>query len=237
MIIPAYQEQDALPATLRELFAFTSGQLVGAPLHDCDVVVIDDGSTDRTAALAHEHGARVVSLPFNLGIGGALQTGFRFAVRHGYARAVQFDADGQHSPDCLPRLTEALADHDLVIGSRFGDGSADYQAGRVRRIAMRLLGRIVNRGGLSISDPTSGFRAFGPRALTLFATTYPTEYLDSTEALMLAHQRGLRIGEVAVDMRERSAGVASTRSWKLLFHYARLLVVLASHQNRGAAST
>ncbi len=230
MIIPAFQEQAALPETLRALRAACAHAAIGSALTQCDIVVVDDGSTDATAAVAAQAQVSVLSLPFNLGIGGALQTGFRFAVRGGYRAAVQFDADGQHDPSFIHPLVSALDTADLVIGSRFSARSAEYQAGKVRRGAMRLLGRIVNRGGLQISDPTSGFRAFGPRALELFAQSYPTEYLDSAEALVLARLRGLTVGEVAVDMHQRVAGVASTRSWSLLFHYLRLLVVLASQR-------
>ena len=230
VIIPAFQEEAALPGTLRSLDSAIHDAGTASALSRCDVVVIDDGSTDSTARVAALAGARVVSLPFNLGIGGALQTGFRYAVREGYGAAVQFDADGQHVAEFIDPLVGELDRADLAVGSRFSEQSLEYRAGRVRRLAMRLLGRIVNRGGLAITDPTSGFRAFGPRALELFAASYPTEYLDSTEALVLARNQGLRIAEIPVDMHERTAGVASTRSWRLLFHYVRLLVVLASRQ-------
>jgi glycosyltransferase involved in cell wall biosynthesis len=220
VIIPAYNEEAALPAVLaglRDRFpAF-------------DVVVVDDGSHDRTSAVAHEGGASVVTLPFNLGVGGALRTGFRYAVRNGYRRAVQLDADGQHEAAEVGALLAALDDGaDLVIGSRFAAGAGEYEVGRSRRSAMRLMQRGVRLvSGQTFTDTSSGFRAFGPDALALFAAQYPIDFLsDSVEALLAALAAGLRVVEVPVRMNVRAGGVPSTRSFKLVYHYVRLLVVL-----------
>lgn len=220
VIIPAFNEAEALPATLAELRA------VRPDLH---VVVVDDGSRDATAAVARAAGVDVLSLPFNLGIGGALRLGFRFAVEHGYERALQFDADGQHDPNEIAAILAPLDEGaDLVIGSRFL-GRGDYRVGRSRGVAMRLLRSLAMRlAGQRFSDTSSGFRAFSRPMLERFAVDYPIEYLDSVEALVFACRAGYDVREVPVQMRARAAGVASNRRFRLLYHYVRLLVVLGA---------
>lgn len=204
-IVPAYNEAGGV------------GHVVGL-LHDqgVDVVVIDDGSADDTARLAHEAGAIVITLPTNLGIGGALQAGFRFARDRGYDMAFQCDADGQHSPDHVSVLLEPLSSGaDLVIGSRFADGSEDYAVSGIRRIVMRILARIITRiSGVALSDVSSGFRAFGPRAIELFAFDYPHEYMESVEALVIGARAGLEIREVPVTMHERGWGEPSANPFR-----------------------
>jgi glycosyltransferase involved in cell wall biosynthesis len=225
VIIPALNEEDALPAVLADL---------AARCPELDVLVVDDGSRDRTADVARAAGVLVAPLPYNLGIGGALRTGFRYAMRTGYERAVQFDADGQHDPAEIAKLLAALDDGaDMVIGSRFAGETTDYTVGRVRRRAMRLLHFTVRvLSGKSFTDTSSGFRAFDRETLTLFATTYPVDYMDSVEALLLAVYSGLRVVEVPIQMRHRAAGVASNRNFKLIYHYLRLFVVLISSASR-----
>ena len=163
-IIPAYNEEEALPGVLAEL---------AAAYPDADVVVIDDGSADATAAVARDGGAVVLQLPYNLGIGGALRTGFRYAVRKGYQRGVQFDADGQHHPDEVPALLAGLdAGADMVVGSRFSDGKPPYKVGRLRKAAMGILTVTMRRlAGKHFSDTSSGFRAFSRPVLEFFAVT------------------------------------------------------------------
>ena len=226
VIIPAFNEEAALPAVLRDLAARPA----------LDVIVIDDGSTDRTAAVAAEQGVTVLSLPFNLGIGGALRTGFLYAVRNGYDRAVQFDGDGQHDPDEIPTLLAALADGaDMVVGSRFAGEATSYSVGRVRARAMGVLRfTIKTLSGQQFSDTSSGFRAFNREVLEFFARTYPSEYMESVEALLLACAEGFRVTEVPVHMSEREAGTPSTRRLRLVYHYLRLLVVLVASAPRRA---
>jgi len=219
-VIPAYNEEDALPAVLKEL----REQMPGF-----DVVVISDGSTDRTADAAREVGVAVVELPFNLGIGGALRTGFAYAVRNGYQRAVQFDADGQHDPLQVTVLLAGLdRGADMVIGSRFAEGGAvTYPVGRVRRSAMRFLEVLVHfSAGERFSDTSSGFRAFSRPMLEYFARTYPVEYMDSVEALVMACNAGFTVTEAAVNMRGRTGGAPSTRRVKLVYYYVRLVIVI-----------
>jgi glycosyltransferase involved in cell wall biosynthesis len=228
VVIPAFNEEHSLPAVLKELAEQT-------PQHD--VLVVSDGSTDRTAEVATEAGAFVATLPFNLGIGGALRTGFTFAVRQGYDRAVQFDADGQHDPLAVQLLLDRLdAGADMVIGSRFAEGGAvTYDVTRVRRIGMKVLERLVRvLVRQRFTDTSSGFRAFSRPVLDYFAVTYPVEYMDSVEALVLACNAGFRVEEVAVNMRGRTGGAPSTRRMKLLYYYVRLIVVLlVSTTSRG----
>jgi glycosyltransferase involved in cell wall biosynthesis len=220
VIIPAYNEEDALPGVLEEL-------RTRAP--QLDVVVVDDGSRDHTAAVAAAGGAVVLELPFNLGIGGALRCGFKYAVECGYERAVQFDADGQHDADEIPALFAALdAGADMVVGSRFASDTG-YEIGRTRQGAMGMLRLGVRLlSGRRFTDTSSGFRAFRRPVLEFFATTYPLDYMDSVEALILACRAGFDVIEVPANMRARSAGIPSHRSLKLAYHYLRLLIVMAS---------
>lgn len=219
VIIPAFNEADALPATLAGLRATCPG---------LDVVVVDDGSIDDTAAVARAAGVPVLSLPFNLGIGGALQTGFRYAVRRGYPRAVQFDADGQHDPSSVAALLVALDDGvDLVVGSRFAHDEHRYDVGRMRAGAMGLLRLAVRQlSGQRFTDTSSGFRGFSRAMLESFADDYPSEYMESVEALLLASAGGFRVREVPVVMHPRQHGAPSQRRARLAYHFLRLLLVI-----------
>ena len=219
VIIPAFNEVDALPAVLAEL---------AAHVPDHYVIVVDDGSNDGTHLAAVDGGATCLRLPFNLGIGGALRLGFRHAVREGYDRAYQFDADGQHDATQITALLTALDDADMVIGSRFADDGG-YQVGRSRGVAMALLRRLVGAiSGQRFTDTSSGFRAFSRPVLEFFATEYPMEYMESVEALVLAVRHGFTVREVPITMRDRSAGTASNRNLRLAYHFVRLLIVLVA---------
>jgi glycosyltransferase involved in cell wall biosynthesis len=228
VIIPAYNEEESLGGVLKELAEQTP---------EYDVLVVSDGSTDRTAEVARLAGVHVAVLPYNVGIGGALRTGFAFAVRRGYARAVQFDADGQHDPLALESLLTGIdGGADMVIGSRFAEGGAvTYEVSGVRRLAMRVLQRLVGvLVGHRFTDTSSGFRAFSRPMLEHFASTYPVEYMDSVEALVQACNAGYRVEEVPVNMRGRVGGAPSTRRIRLIYYYVRLLVVLVvSTTSRG----
>jgi len=220
-ILPALNEEATLPEVLADLCRCWP---------QIDVLVVDDGSTDDTAAVARRLGARVVVLPFNLGIGAALQTGFRYAVQHGYTRAVQIDADGQHDPTQIAALLDALDEGaDLVIGSRFAEAAAGYEVSPLRGGAMRLLRTSIRvLTGQRFTDASSGFRGFSAPLLALYARHYPTEYMESAEALMMACQLGFRIVEVPVRMRVRAGGSPSNRHVKLAYHYLRVMVAIFS---------
>ena len=226
VVVPAYNEQEALPAVLHQLSTEVSS---------LDVVVVDDGSSDATASVAREAGVRVVALPFNLGIGGALRAGYRYALDNGYSRAVQFDADGQHRADQIGALTAALdSGADMAVGSRFLEG--EYGVGRSRALAMRVL-RVGVRlmTGQSFSDTSSGFRAIGGQLLEVFAHEYPVDYMDSVETLVEACRRGYTVVEVPALMNQRAGGVPSQRPLRLAYHYARLMVALLGAPRRDRA--
>lgn len=234
MVIPALNEAD------------TVGRVVAAGIEalGAAVVVIDDGSTDATAALARAAGATVLSHPFNLGVGGAIRTGLRYAALHGFRRVVQIDADGQHPAADAVRLLEVLdaGEADLVIGSRFASGyastAAGYHVSFLRRLSMRLLSRMVSRRlHTRIFDTTSGFRAFGPRAIDVLGPVYPSAYLsDTVEALLIAADHGLRVVEVPVEMREREEGAPSAGPLHSLFHLVRVVLVVLLHRVRRPAA-
>ncbi len=232
IIVPAWNEEATVAAVVTEIRAAVTEASLAA-----DLLVVDDGSDDATASVALEAGALVARLPINLGVGGAMRTGYRYARRQGYAATVQVDADGQHNPADIPALLAGLAGlaglgalaglaglggsggsggsgapdgADIVIGARVtGDGA--YVARGPRRWAMRLLSITISRiAGTRLTDTTSGFKACGPRAIELFARSYPAEYLgDTVESLVVAARSHLRIREVAVVMRPRAGGQPS----------------------------
>ncbi len=197
---------------------------------EAGILVVDDGSTDATAELARAAGAAVVSLPFNVGVGGAMRTAFLFAQREGYDALVQVDADGQHDPADLDDLIDGLSEADVVVGTRFHPDSM-YFVGGPRRWAMVLLSKSLsrmNRG--TISDPTSGFRSAGPRAIELFAVDYPAEYLgDTVGSLAIAIRRGMVIHETAVTMYYRQHGRPSKNAlWSALYLGRATLAIIAT---------
>jgi len=189
---------------------------------DVRVLVVDDGSVDATSEVARAAGALVATLPFNLGVGGAMRTGFRYARDNGFDAVVQVDADGQHDPAELGQLIDGLDEADLVLGARFA-GTGDYRVSGPRRWAMVVLSSTISRiAQTRLSDTTSGFRASGPRAIHLFAQHYPAEYLgDTIEALVIASRSGLKIAQLPVAMRVRAAGVPSHHPAKAALYLGR----------------
>ncbi|NTW40859.1 MAG: glycosyltransferase family 2 protein, partial [Cellulomonadaceae bacterium] len=190
IVVPAWNEEETIASVLAE---------IAREVPEADVLVVSDGSRDRTAHVVRAAGLPVLDLPFNLGVGGAMRAGFRYAVRKGYRVVVQVDADGQHNPADVPRLVRALdaESADIAIAARFA-GSESYKIRGPRRWAMRVLSGTISRiAGTRLADTTSGFKAHGPRALHLFAEDYPAEYLgDTIEALVIAARSGLRITQV-----------------------------------------
>lgn len=214
VIVPAYNEEATVGAVIAEL---------RRELPDSAIVVVDDGSSDATADRARAAGVVVLRLPFNLGIGGAMQTGFKYALRNGCNIAVQCDADGQHPVAEIPALIARIEDGtaDLVIGSRYVSDSG-YQPSLPRRIGKSLLSRWINLfiGG-GITDTTSGFRAMNRMALALFARTYPEDYPEP-EALVILHKHGLRAAEIPVRMRPRQGGVTSIALPSALYYMIKV---------------
>jgi glycosyltransferase involved in cell wall biosynthesis len=219
VIVPAWNEEASVGDTVREIAESNP---------DADILVIDDGSGDRTAAVAEEAGALVARLPFNLGVGGAMRAGYRFALRNGYDVAVQIDADGQHDPRYLRNLIERLDGADIVIGARFATDDDPYKVRGPRRWAMILLARVLSRlARTRLTDVTSGFRVSNRRAITLFARHYPAEYLgDTVESLVIGARAGCVITQEAVVMRPRMAGRASHSPVKAAIYLLRAVFAL-----------
>jgi glycosyltransferase involved in cell wall biosynthesis len=219
VVIPALNEEASVGRVVDDVYAHAPGG---------QLVVVDDGSTDATAEVARATGADVIVLPFNVGVGGALRAGFRYARRFGYHSIVQVDGDGQHNAADIPRLLGELAHADIVIGARFA-GNGSYEVRGPRRLAMRLLARSVSkRTGVTLTDATSGFRAFGRKAIELFAVDYPAEYLgDTVEALAIASRAGLRVAQVPVAMRPRVNGKPSQHWVKSSLYLGRVVFTLA----------
>jgi glycosyltransferase involved in cell wall biosynthesis len=220
VILPAWNEQEALPAVLDDLME---------TLPWVDVLVVNDGSTDRTGAVARRGCALVLDLPINLGVGGAMRAGYKYARAKGYDVAVQLDADGQHDPREVPRLLATLREEeaDVVIGARFA-GEGTYSVRGPRRWAMHLLSSVLSRvAGTRLTDTTSGFKAANRRAIELFSREYPAEYLgDTVESLVISARSGLRVRQVGVSMRPRAGGTPSHNPVKAALFLARAFLAL-----------
>ena len=219
-VVPAYNESSTIGEVVRSLHEH-------APRYD--VLVIDDGSTDDTGAAARAVGARTIRHPFNLGIGGAVQSGFTFAKENGYDYMVQVDGDGQHDPGELAKLETAMEldpGLDMICGSRFIDEDYRYPAPISRRTGIHIFAFVLTRlVGQPISDPTSGFRLFNRRAIALFARDYPHDYPE-VEAVLVLHHHRLRMREVPVRMNVRGGGVSSIRSGKSAYYMIKVLLAL-----------
>jgi len=219
VVVPALNEERSVGPLVADIRA--ESQKLGIEIVP---VVIDDGSTDRTAEVAAAAGARVVQLPKNLGIGGAVQTGLRLAWREGFSCAVQVDGDGQHPPHELGKLLALLKETpapDLVVGTRYEDRQG-FQSTLLRRIGSGWLRWVLRHvAGVPSTDPTSGYRLYGPRALALFERTYPYDYPEP-ESLAMARAAGLTIREVPVIMRARMAGTSSITSWRTAYYMLKV---------------
>ncbi|HZO37369.1 MAG TPA: glycosyltransferase family 2 protein [Solirubrobacteraceae bacterium] len=219
-VVPAYNEA-ATVASVVEAIAREAPQF--------DVLVVDDGSTDDTAARALATGARVVRAPFNLGIGGTVQTGFVYASENGYDFLAQVDGDGQHDPSQLHHLIATMGEDppvDMVCGSRFLTKDSDYLAPISRRTGIHIFAFILSRFvGQQVTDPTSGFRLYNRRAIELFARDYPHDYPE-VEAVLMLHHHELRMREVPVRMFTRGGGVSSITSGKSAYYMIKVLLAL-----------
>ncbi len=218
IIVPAYNEAESLPGVIREL----KEQI---PL--ADVLVVNDGSADATSQIARDMGVKVLDLPFNLGIGGAVQAGYHFAGQHGYDIAVQFDGDGQHIASEIAKLIEPLSSGkiDLSIGSRFLD-PGDYQAPVFRRLGIRIFSCVLSRIlGMTVTDSTSGFRAANRKAIEFFSRVYPDDYPE-VESLVLMHKMKMRITEVPVAMRGRTGGRSSITPARSVYYMTKVLMAI-----------
>jgi glycosyltransferase involved in cell wall biosynthesis len=240
-IVPAFNEEECIASVIDEIRGFDP---------ELEIVVVDDGSRDRTVAVAEECGAHVVRLPFNLGIGGAVQTGFRYAFENGFHLAVRVDGDGQHDASQLGALLEPVlaGETDIAVGSRFAGQRLEaspakpttpgretgappapqrgYQSSRPRRAGITVLASVVSLlVRRRVTDPTSGFQALNRKAIALFAADYPHD-IPEVEAVLMVHKHRLRMAEVPVEMRERAGGRSSIGAFFAIYYMVKVLLAL-----------
>jgi glycosyltransferase involved in cell wall biosynthesis len=218
-VVPAWNEEEAIGRVVDEIRGFDP---------TVDIVVVDDASSDGTAAVAERHGATVLRLPFNVGIGGAVQTGIRYAREEGYNVAVRLDGDGQHDASEIGKLLAPIraGDADLVIGSRFVDPGGTYRPPFARRMGIRVFARLVSvLGGQRVTDTTSGFVALNRTGIELFAVQFPHDYPE-VEATLVALRSGLRLAQVQVEMRERQTGTSSITFVRSLYYIVKVTLAL-----------
>lgn len=213
VIMPAWNEEETVGSTVTELLS---------TMPEADVLVVDDGSRDATAQVARAAGASVLSLPYNLGVGGAMRAGYKYARRFDYDRAIQVDADGQHDPRDIPLVLEGLDRADISIGARFADRGS-YTVTGPRRWAMIFLAAVISKvAGTRLTDVTSGFRAANRRGIEQYCQHYPAEYLgDTIDSLVVALRSGLTVTQVGVEMRPRQGGTPSANPLKAAIYLAR----------------
>jgi glycosyltransferase involved in cell wall biosynthesis len=218
IIIPALNEELNIGGVIDDLKAYVP---------EANLLVVNDGSTDSTAEIAYSYRATVINLPFNLGIGAAMQAGFKYAERNGYDIAVQFDGDGQHRADQLQDILNPIIDGnaDITIGSRFINKGL-YDAELPRLVGIRILSRIISIFiGQKITDPTSGFRAVNRKVIEFYSRYYPDDYPEP-EALVLLHRAGFRIHEVPTLMRKRLMGNSSITIVKAIYYMIKVILAI-----------
>jgi len=229
VIMPAWNEAESVGNTVREVLSMGRAY---------DVLVVNDGSTDSTADAASEAGATVLNLPFNLGVGGAMRAGFKYAQRLNYRRVIQVDADGQHDPRSIEEVLAGLEHADISIGARFAD-KGDYKVSGPRKWAMQFLAKVIS--GLAktrLTDVTSGFRAGNERAIAQYLDHYPAEYLgDTIDSLVVAIRSGCTVTQVPVAMRPRQGGTPSHNPLKAAVYLGRSVFALLFALTRKRSET
>jgi len=217
IIIPAYNEEGSIAGVVKNIRNHAG---------DADILVVNDGSRDRTARMAKESGAMVINLPYNMGIGSAVQSGFLFAKEKGYHFAVQVDGDGQHPASAIPRLLAALDKGvDMAIGSRFVQPSG-YRPPFCRTLGIKIFSFLVSLiVGKKVFDTTSGFRAISRKAILLLTETYPHDYPE-VEALITLHRNGMRFIELPVEMNYRQEGRSSISAKAALYYMLKVTLAV-----------
>lgn len=218
IIIPAYNEERSIMELYKEIRSKAA---------DYDVIVVNDCSTDRTLQLCRENGIKVLDLPVNLGIGGAMQTGYRYAALHGYEVAAQVDGDGQHDPGFLKEMFRTLTEEnaDMVIGSRFLEKKG-YQSTAFRRFGIRYFSALIRLlAGKTVTDPTSGFRMVKGGLIRTFAESYPQDYAEPESIIRLLEEGG-KLMEIPVIMRERRYGSSSISTISSLYYLVKVTAAI-----------
>jgi len=218
VIVPAYNEEKSLPGVIRDLREHV-------PL--ADILVVNDGSRDKTEMVARDLGVTVLGLPFNLGIGGAMQTGYRYAEQNGYDVAIQFDGDGQHVAAEVQTFLDGMRQGraDIIVGSRFLK-PGDYRSPFFRKLGIWIFSTVLSAIlGMRVTDTTSGFRAANRRVIDFFARSYPEDYPE-VESLVLLHRAGLTIEEVPVRMRDRTGGRSSITPIRSAYYMIKVLLAV-----------
>ena len=225
IIIPAYNESANIEKTVRDIVENAN---------DFDYVIINDCSTDNTREICEKNGFNIVNLPINLGIGGAVQTGYQYAEEYGYDLAVQVDGDGQHDPQFLRQMGEYMESHnaDMVIGSRFIECEG-FQSSFLRRVGIIYFTKLIKLcTGKKITDPTSGLRMVGRNIIQLFAESYPKDYPEP-ESVVAALRKGYVVDEIPVVMRERQGGESSITMKKSVYYMIKVTIAILMEVMRG----
>lgn len=214
MIIPAYNEEESIVNTIKKIDKYNA-----SAKEKVDYVIINDGSKDNTGKICKENNFNTINLIHNLGIGGAVQTGYKYALEKNYDIAIQFDGDGQHDENYIDSLVGEIKNgNDFVIGSRFVSNLSEFKSTGARRFGIKIISFLIKLvTGFKIYDPTSGFRAANKKVISLFASNYPTEYPEPESSVYLL-KRGLKVKEVPVKMHERVAGTSSIKPLKSVYY-------------------
>lgn len=232
LILPAYNEEENILKTVNNIRDYS----INCNSYEVDYIVINDGSKDKTEVVCKENDIKVVNLISNLGIGGAVQTGYIYALIKNYDIAVQFDGDGQHDINSLNNLIYPILndDFDFVIGSRFVDGTSDFKSTFLRRVGIKYLSNLISVfSKASIKDPTSGYRAANKKVIEYLSSDYPIDYPEP-ESIVSLKRAGFRLGEIQVNMLEREGGISSINNWQPLYYMIKvtLAVIFASFQRK-----
>lgn len=227
LIIPAYNEEKNIENTIKKIL----------DLHnpDIDYIIINDGSTDNTLEILKNNHFNYLNLPANLGIGGAVQTGYKYALYNNYDIAIQFDGDGQHNVEYISQLIQQIeAGNDLVIGSRFLDNLTGFKSTKTRRVGIKLLSNLIKLcTGKKITDPTSGFRACNKKIIELFSMNYPYDYPEP-DTIVKVIKKGFNVKEIPVIMNEREQGKSSINMLKSVYYMIKvsLSIIISSFSNK-----